>query len=329
LAGRTRGELCVLAVVATLLCFAAPVNATFPGTNGGFAYSFELDYETDDVSFTVYDWRVGVVDQDGDNRRFLIHGAEPAFSAGGAKLAVSVVGGGGPRGLAGWGLRVLPLSGKPITALTPGIDRAPAWSPSGRRLAFERGRCTGISETEYCPRLEGIWIVGRGGGKPRRLTSRGHEPAWSSKNEIAFVFYKGDYSEWHPTLPAEIRVIDPKGGEARPLTAGLSPDWSPSGEQLAFVSQNGKGLFIVDRDGTGLRRIHYSLEWGDLASPTWSPDGRRIAFLDDDYGVGAVPAQGGRPRRLFSLGCPPRFCDDGSTADFTDLAWQPLPRGSR
>jgi hypothetical protein len=50
-----------LAAGMTLVCLTVPASATFPGGNGGFAYSFELDYATDDVSYTVWSWRVGFV----------------------------------------------------------------------------------------------------------------------------------------------------------------------------------------------------------------------------------------------------------------------------
>jgi Tol biopolymer transport system component len=330
---RMSAVLSPLAVGMTLVCLAVPASATFPGKNGGFAYSFELDYATDDVSYTVWSWRVGFVGQDGTGRHYVAAGTAPAFSPDGRKLAVSAVGTGDWPGLrpTGWGTRVLPLTGKPITRPTFGIDMAPAWSPDGRRLVFERDRCVGISESEYCPRARGIWMVAaRGGGKPRRLTSAGQEPTWSSRNEIAFV-YMPEYECCIPPAPRpQLSLIGPEGDEPRLLAFGRSPDWSPSGTQLAYSSENGRDIFVINRDGTSRRRLYHARgRFGYAGSPTWSPDGRKIAFLYDDDRVGAVAAQGGPMKRLFHLPCPPRLCSDGSTSSVTKIAWQPLPRSRR
>jgi Tol biopolymer transport system component len=320
----------MVALSAALFGLTVPAEATFPGRNGGFAYSFELGLETDDVSFEIYDWRVGLVDQNGGKRHFVAHGSEPAFSSRGMRLAVARP----PRS----GAAALPLRGKPITRLTSGVDRAPAWSPSGRRIAFERLRCTGVSETEFCPKARGIWTVGLNGGDARRLMTEGADPAWSSRDEIAFVIDPRAPNlcpDCQEAPSGEIRIISAHGGESRPLTGGSSPDWSPSGRQLTFTT--GKPLYpgfselrIINRDGSGERDI-YSSRRG-ISSPTWSPDGKKIAFLmegratlDSASLVMVVRSQGGPARRLFSLPCPERLCGDGSYADVLDLAWQPLP----
>lgn len=56
------------------------------------------------------------------------------------------------------------------------------------------------------------------------------------------------------------------------------PSWSPEG-RIAFVSRGGadEGLFVIDADGTGLRRVVDTprLEY----YPIFSPDGSRIAFM--------------------------------------------------
>src|SRR5262249_8787075 len=53
----------------------------------------------------------------------------------------------------------------------------PAFSPDGERIAFRSDRLGA-----------GIWVMGRTGGSPRRLTDGGFNPAWSPDgNQIVFA----------------------------------------------------------------------------------------------------------------------------------------------
>jgi Tol biopolymer transport system component len=69
-----------------------------------------------------------------------------------------------------------------------------------------------------------------------------------------------------------------------PLNGLETPSWSPDGTQLVFTGFDGglSDLFIINRDGTGLRRLTHD-KYADL-EPTWSPDGRTIAFATDRGG---------------------------------------------
>ncbi|MDF2752052.1 MAG: TolB protein [Gaiellaceae bacterium] len=54
------------------------------------------------------------------------------------------------------------------------------------------------------------------------------------------------------------------------------PAWSPDGSRIAFTSVRRDGIFVMNADGTSLRRVTTSPSL-DLEA-TWSPDGRRLAF---------------------------------------------------
>ncbi|NKB66403.1 MAG: hypothetical protein GKR89_05040 [Candidatus Latescibacteria bacterium] len=64
------------------------------------------------------------------------------------------------------------------------------------------------------------------------------------------------------------------------------PVWSPDGSRIAFIrSEAGHtaddyrtDLFVVDTDGTNLRRL--TNQPGLAAAPAWSPDGNRIAYVN-------------------------------------------------
>ena len=56
---------------------------------------------------------------------------------------------------------------------------------------------------------------------------------------------------------AELYVLHPERRRARRLTrnrvADGSPDWSPDGTRIAFA--RGRHVYVVNADGTGLRRL--------------------------------------------------------------------------
>src|SRR5882672_2649766 len=73
----------------------------------------------------------------------------------------------------------------------------------------------------------------------------------------------------------EPEPIEPPGGPRR----DHSPEWSPDGRRLAFISKVGPvdQLFVLDFF-TGETRQLSSIPEG-AASPLWSPDGKQIAFV--------------------------------------------------
>lgn len=68
------------------------------------------------------------------------------------------------------------------------------------------------------------------------------------------------------------------------ITSPGSPDWSPDGKQIAFDQFSTTSIYLVNADGTGLKRI------GSGVMPTFSPDGKRLAFSEG--GIGVMNADG-------------------------------------
>jgi Tol biopolymer transport system component len=60
------------------------------------------------------------------------------------------------------------------------------------------------------------------------------------------------------------------------------PAWSPDGHEIALAgARDGeRGIFLVARDGSNLRRLTST-----GTSPSWSPDGTRIAFSGSTSGT--------------------------------------------
>lgn len=52
--------------------------------------------------------------------------------------------------------------------------------------------------------------------------------------------------------------------------------WSPDGRQIAFTAtiEGVRGIYVIDTNGTNLRRVHQ----GDAVGIAWSPDGRWLVF---------------------------------------------------
>ena len=102
----------------------------------------------------------------------------------------------------------------------------------------------------------------------------------------------------------------------------ISPSWSPTGAQLAYVSFESRKPVIYAHDvATGKRRLLANFK-GSNSAPAWSPDGRHLlATLSRDGGsqIYAMDVNGGEPRRLTqssSIDTEPTYTQDGQSIYF-------------
>ena len=135
---------------------------------------------------------------------------------------------------------------------------------------------------------------------------------------IAYVTKAGQrYTLW---------VADADGENAQSALASpepiISPAWSPSGAQLAYVSFESRKPVIYAHDvASGKRRLLANFR-GSNSAPAWSPDGRQIvATLSRDGGsqLYSMDANGGEPKRLTqssSIDTEPAFSPDGKSIYF-------------
>jgi len=80
----------------------------------------------------------------------------------------------------------------------------------------------------------------------------------------------------------DIYVINADGSGLRRLTDGLDPAWSPDGNKVAFARwRDPRGIYVVDEDGSNETLL---FGWSEAKAPAWSPDGSHIAFTRHQAG---------------------------------------------
>ena len=154
-------------------------------------------------------------------------------------------------------------------------------SADGKWVVYERGgdhgsnwNDDGIVNPTFSPtplKVQ-IWSVPFGGGKPI-LLGDGHGPVISPKSD-RIVYEKGN-QPWIAPLDgaSESKLLFNARGSNGEF------EWSPSGDQLAFVSTRGDHSFIgvFTNSETPIQWIAPSF-FRDR-SPRWSPDGKQLSFI--------------------------------------------------
>jgi Tol biopolymer transport system component len=191
-------------------------------------------------------------------------------------------------------MRIRPL------ASAPGIERDPALSPDGTRVAFAWNGGSGEAMSIYVQLVDS--------GAPLRLTSVGgvedRVPAWSADGtRVAFTRTAGG--------ACRIFVVPALGGAERTLGPCGDPDyrrlaWSPDGAWIALAGRDASSALRIELlSPDSLERRPLTRPPAGIlgdSSPAFSPDGGTVVFTRNLTGgvtdLYRVSAAGGEPVRL-------------------------------
>ena len=241
----------------------------------------------------------------------------PTYSQDGTRIAFT------RRVTGGFDLMVAGAEGANARVLTPKPITEPTylgWSPRGdrllvvdtgaRMLLYDTAR---TADPQVLSEEIGVGRIEIGFGYNFRSTNAFRPPLGE---EIAFVDpVRQSLMAVHPDGTG-LRALIEKETAAIEYTVMRGPDWSPDGSQLLVVMElpdfpEHPQLFVVNANGTGLRRLRDQNPLDEYNSPKWSPDGTRIGFQywtrhaiddgqpgEDFHGIGVLDIASGELRDL-------------------------------
>jgi Tol biopolymer transport system component len=167
---------------------------------------------------------------------------------------------------AGWDVLVIGSDGSGLEQVA--LDaRAPAWSASGRSLAYE----SAVGPYFDAGSVTTKRLDGSGSAHVKAINGQSDVgPAWSpTRNELAFQAQRADGS------PTSIYVVRADGTHLRRLAVGHNPSWSPDGRRLAFIDDY--KLMTIAENGKGRRRVSRKGEF--VVSAAWSPKRGTLGYV--------------------------------------------------
>ncbi|MBV9785635.1 MAG: Tol-Pal system protein TolB [Acidisphaera sp.] len=255
--------------------------------------------------------RLAIMDQDGENNRFLTDGSwmvlTPRFHPTRDEIAFMSYANNRPR------VYTFDLgSGRQqVLGDFEGMTLSPRFSPDGSAVILSETRGGGAD----------IYVVELGSRSARRLTNSGAidvSPCYSPDgSQIVFNSDRGG--------DQQLYIMGADGGGVRRISYGNgqygTPVWSPRGDLIAFTRLGGSfAIGVMHPDGSGERILSESF---DVEGPTFAPNGRVLMFWRTSPATNSRGA--GYGSRLVSIditGFNERVVQ--TPTDASDPAWSPL-----
>jgi Tol biopolymer transport system component len=197
-------------------------------------------------------------------------------------------------------------------------DFQPAWSATGKQLAFVRVDAAHCSGQIWTMRQDGS---GQTNVSNDAASANEFNPAYGPDGSIVFV--RAAPGTFNICTMAAVNQGDlwvrRPNGTTRQLTSGgtdNTPAWSPNATKIAFtrVGQGGPHIMVMNANGTGA-----PTDLGPGVKPNWSPNGSMIAFAAPGAPNGppggpvtVMNASGNNRKTLNTNGTAPVWSPDGN-----------------
>ena len=258
--------------------------------------------------------RLSIMDQDGENHRFLTSGNElvltPRFSPSSREITYMAYQSNGRSEVPRVYLFNLNTGQQEVIGDFPGMTFAPRFSNEGNEVILSMAK-DGNSE---------IYTIDLRTRRQTRLTNHpaiDTSPSFSpDSQEITFNSDRGG--------SPQLYVMNRDGSNVRRISRGqgyyYTPVWSPRGDLIAFTRQQAGEFYIgvMRPDGSGERMLvrDYNVE-----APTWAPNGRVLSY----FRTSRADSKGQITSKIFTIdltGFNER--ELVTPLDGSDPAWSPL-----
>ena len=259
---------------------------------------------------------IWIMRANGERKRFLAEGSNPAWSPDGTRIAYTAKG--EPDGNQ---IFVRWMDDEGATSQITRLNHSPSgirWSPDSKYIAFNRAVDSKTSLTIHMPpRPEGA--------------------SWTeSPKVVERPVYRRDRRGYVDDSYSHLFVVSADGGAVRQLTDGdwnhSSAEWTADGKELVFSSlrvedadlqwRHSEIYSVSVEDGT-IRQLtdRYGVDYNAIPSP----DGRHIAYLGDDWHTDTY-----RNRKIHLMnrdGSSPRIISGDFDRSARSMIWAPDSEG--
>lgn len=191
----------------------------------------------------------------------------------------------------------VPVEGGRAQQITtnPAYDTAPVWSPDSKQIAFASDRMGSMD----------LYIVGREGGEPRRLTTHSGSETPIAFSDAGHILFSAD------VMPSTESIFFPSNGQFRqvyqvPVSGGRPTLFSSMPMERISVNKDGRMLYQDKKGYEDYWRKHQKSPiardvWmytpggapayqklttfeGEDREPVWAPDGKSFYYLSEENG---------------------------------------------